>query len=290
MHDKFGEWWIATSRGLVRYPSVTADELAITKPIGFLRTARELPSGTVFRVFADSRGDLWISTTGYHTHGLARWKRANGRIEQFRLPGPVADDRSLASAFAEDASGTVWIGFHRGGLFRFHGGQLLPVRPDEGIPLEGVRWIHRDHKARLWIAGRKGLLRVDEPQAEQPVLRYYGTAAGLASSFVLSITEDDLGRIYVGSGRGVDRLDPDTGRIRHYGHDDGLVGGEIRVAHRDMQGYLWFASTEGVSRYDPQQEKPLAAPKVYISHVGVGNYENDLAQTGEEQVSVPPLS
>src|SRR5262249_9128769 len=67
-------------------------------------------------------------------------------------------------------------------------------------------------------------------------------------------------------------------------------GGEIRVAHRDMQGYLWFASTEGISRYDPRQEKPLAAPRVYISHIRIGDYEHDLAPTGQEHVSVPPLS
>jgi ligand-binding sensor domain-containing protein/signal transduction histidine kinase len=295
LQDKFGEWWIASSGGVLRYPSVRGDELAITESRRVLRTSRELPAGTVFRIFEDSRGDVWISTSGYGAHGLTRWERATQRIERVGhedgLPGPATDDRSLASAFAEDAGGTVWIGFHRGGLFRFRAGQLLPVRSiSEGAALEGVRWIHRDSKGRLWIAGRKGLLRVDEPRAEQPVFRHYGVAEGLASSFVLSITEDHLGRIYVGSGRGVNRLDPDTGQIRHYGQDDGLVGGDIRVAHCDRQGHLWFASTEGLSRYDPRQEQSLPAPGVYISYVRLGSHVQQLAQTGQGKVSVHPLS
>ncbi|HSB14830.1 MAG TPA: two-component regulator propeller domain-containing protein [Bryobacteraceae bacterium] len=261
-----GEWWIATREGVVGYPYASAGQLAFSEPRAFLRTSRELPPGNVFRVFADSRGDLWISTSDDRSHGLARLERRTGRIQHFRqedgLPGPAGDDRSLASAFAEDASGTVWIGFHRGGLFRIRDGRLLPVRPHQDAEIEGVRWIHRDAVGRLWVAGRKGLLRVDEPTAERPVFRHYGVAQGLRSSFVLSIAEDHLGRIYLGSGHGVSRLDPATGSVHHYGSADGLVGGEIRVAYRDRRGYLWFASTEGLSRYDPRQEQHPPAPNV----------------------------
>jgi hypothetical protein len=208
-------------------------------------------------IFADRNRDVWISISGYDAKGLLQWERRTGRIRRFcwedGLPEPIEDDRSLASAFAEDLSGTLWIGFHRGGLFRFRSGRLVPVRPQKELPLEGVRWIHRDAVGRLWIAGRKGLLRINEPGMEQPEFRRYGIDQGLASSSVLSITEDDLGRIYIGSGRGVDRLDPDTGNVHHFGAAEGLVGGEIRVADRDKQGYLWFGSSEGLSRYDPSR-------------------------------------
>ena len=294
VRDQSGEWWIAASQGVVRYPNAMGSELGRTKSIGLFETGRELPRGTVFRIFADSHGGLWISTTGYAAHGLARWERASGRWKRFRpedgLPTPAADDCSLASAFAEDHSGTVWIGFHRGGLVRFRGGRLVPVHSHVGGVLEGVRWIHPDGRGRLWIAGRKGLLRVDDPHAERPAFRHYGEAAGLASNFVMSIAEDRAGRIYIGSGRGVDRLDPDTGQIRHYGLADGLVSGEIRVAHRDQEGNLWFASAEGISRYSPRQDQLAPAPKVYISQVRLGSYDHELDQNGQEQISVRPMS
>jgi ligand-binding sensor domain-containing protein/signal transduction histidine kinase len=292
LQEASGEWWIATSAGAVRYPRVSVNQLETTEPHLFLRTFRELPPGTVFRVFSDSRSDLWISTSGYNTHGLMRWERRTGHIQRFLqedgLPGG-ADDRSLASAFAEDTSGTLWIGFHRGGLFRYRGGRLQPVLPHKEGLIEGVRCIHGDAAGRLWIGGRKGLLRVDDPGAEQPAFRYYGTVEGLSGVFVHSITEDHLGRIYVGTGHGVDRLDPATGEVRHYGVSDGLAGGEIRIAHCDRKGYLWFASTEGLSRYDPRRERPAPAPDVYISQVRVGSYAHELDYPAAAHVSVPPL-
>jgi ligand-binding sensor domain-containing protein/signal transduction histidine kinase len=289
-----GEWWIATSQGLVGYPRVTVDQLTLTKARAFFRTSRELPRGTVFRVFADSRRNVWISTSGYSANGLTRWERSTGRIQKFGsedgLPTPVDDDRSLASAFAEDDSGNIWIGFHGGGLYRFRAGRLIAVHSRQGAGIEGVRWIHCDTKGRLWIAGRNGLHRLEEPGLEPPVFRHYGTEQGLVSKLILSVTEDHLGRIYVGSGHGVDRLDPKTGNVRHYGTADGLVGGEVRVAHRDKHGYLWFGSLEGLSRYDPRPERRLPAPNVYISEVRIGGYVKAVGYPGELQVSVRPLN
>ncbi len=294
LQDASGEWWIATSQGLAHYPHVTVGELPLTKPHAFLRTSRELPRGTVFRVFIDSRRDVWISTSGYSANGLTRWKRSTGRIQKFGsedgLPGPVNDDRSLASFFAEDASGNIWIGFHTGGLYRFRGGRLIMVRPGQGVGPQGVQWIHRDTRRGLWIAARNGLFRLEEPELEHPVFRHYGTEQGLASNLILSVTEDHLGRIYAGSGHGVDRLDPTTEVVRHFGSGDGLVGGEIRAAHRDKDGYLWFGSLEGVSRYDPGTERPLPAPNVFISEVRIGGYAKPVSYPGESQVWVRPLN
>jgi ligand-binding sensor domain-containing protein/two-component sensor histidine kinase len=293
LQDSHGEWWIATGSGAARYPAVSAAQLVSTKPRGFLSAPPELTGGAVFRLFADSRGDLWISTSGSRANGLARWVRRTGLIERFHepdgLPGPVTDDRSLASAFAEDAAGTVWIGFHTGGLYRFRAGRLSEVDPPGDTPIEGVRWIHRDAVGRLWVAGRRGLHRIDDPGAEQPVFRHYAIAQGLASNFVLSLAEDDFGRIYIGSGRGVDRLDPDTGHIRHYGVADGLVGGDIRAAQRDRQGGLWFASAEGLSRHEPRPERRLSPPSVFISQVQIGDYRHTVDFLGAPLVEVPPV-
>ncbi len=294
LRDPRGGWWIGTSQGLVGYPAVPADKLPITTPRKFLKTSGELPGGSVFRVFVDSRGDIWISISGERANSLVRFVPRTGDMQRFNeqngLPGPLSDDRSLASAFAEDSSGQVWIGFHKGGLFRFRDGRLVEVRPQGDVPVEGVRWIHRDSAGSLWIAGRKALLRVDEPRSEQPAFRKYSVHEGLATNFVLSLAEDHLGRIYIGSGRGVDRLDPKTGHVRHYGPADGLVGGDIRAAQRDHEGYLWFASTEGLSRYDPRQERRLVAPNVFISRVRVGTYWHTITDIGETQVSVPILN
>jgi ligand-binding sensor domain-containing protein len=71
----------------------------------------------------------------------------------------------------------------------------------------------------------------------------------LSSNTVELITEDLGGDIYAGTGRGLDRLDPATGRVRHYTTADGLASGSFLAALRDRTGALWFGTHNGLSRF-----------------------------------------
>ncbi len=75
---------------------------------------------------------------------------------------------------------------------------------------------------RLWIASLRGLVRVDDPAAASPVFRQYTTSDGLSSNETTAVVEDTSGRLYVATARGLDRLEPATGRIKHFSVSDGL--------------------------------------------------------------------
>ena len=91
----------------------------------------------------------------------------------------------------------------------------------------------------------------------------YSTAQGLSSNDVECLTEDRWGRIYAGTGHGVDRISPGTPpRVRHYTTADGLARGELTAAFRDREGKLWFATKEGLSRLDPEPNH-LPHPRPY---------------------------
>jgi signal transduction histidine kinase len=87
--------------------------------------------------------------------------------------------------------------------------------------------------------------------------------------------------------RGIDRFDPDTGRIRHHSTADGQAGGESTAALRDRSGALWFATTTGLSRLAPEADQSPAAPPILISSLRTAGIIQPLAPLG--QTSVPPL-
>ena len=87
-----------------------------------------------------------------------------------------------------------------------------------------------------------GVVRLDDPQAEHPGFVTYTTAQGLASNSVSCITEDNLGRMYFGTARGLDRFDLETKHIRHYTRAEGLANNAVTVAFRDREGALWFGA------------------------------------------------
>ena len=102
--------------------------------------------------------------------------------------------------------------------------------------------------------------------------------------------EDRWGQIYLGTGRGIDRLDADTGKIKHYTTADGLADNFINVSMRDSQGALWFGTLRGLSRFIPEQDKPLSPPSIIISGLRVAGVKQTISELGETVVTIPELS
>jgi two-component sensor histidine kinase len=250
-----------------------------------------LPGNEIFRLFEDSRGDIWIVKIDLVGYSLTRWERATG---SFHLCTSADGLQTVEAptAFAEDRSGQLWMGFYNGGLARFRNGRFTHVSVADGVPAGQIKALHVDRSGRLWIASnRGGLGEIDNPSEAQPRIAQYTTADGLSNNSILCLTEDEWGRIYACTGHGIDRLDPATRRIRHYTSADGLVRGELVAAGRDRQGGLWFGSMQGLSRLIPEREKPAAPPPVVITGLQTRGISLPWAEFGQQTVSalvLPP--
>ncbi len=284
LRDRAGEWWVPTFSGLFRFPSVPFERLVSTPPSRLYTKAEGLPSNQVFRLYEDSRGDLWISLL--ETEGwLARWDRRTDSFRVFTEADGIPREPPLA--FAEDGSGEVWIGFQRGGLARYRDGRTTLFTEREGLPRGSVRALHLDAAGRLWIAtSRGGVARVDTPAAPKPRFVTLGLAYGLASENAASLAEDRWGRIYVGTERGLDRIDPATGNVQHFTADDGLAPGIVEATFHDRNGNLWFGSGEGLSRLDPTREPRKNPPTLRITRVTLDGVRQPLSPLGGTLVSL----
>ena len=245
-----------------------------------------LPGNLIFRVFEDSRGDIWISTFGNGGNGLSRWQRSTGSLRHFsREPG--FPDGASPTVFCEDRTGALWIGFYDGRLARYRNNRFQFFGPDDGITARHIDDIFTDHAGRLWIGTSRGLTRIDDPPADHPRLTAITAAQGLSSNAIYSITEDLFGRLYVGTGRGLDRLNPD-GLIEHFTTADGLALGQLVAALRDRQGTLWFGTTQGLSRWLPEPPQRNSPPPILIRGVRVRGIPQPISELGES--AVPPFS
>jgi ligand-binding sensor domain-containing protein/two-component sensor histidine kinase len=268
--DSAGQWWVPTGEGLCLYPKVNRlEDLSRTPPKRIYTTRDGLPDNNVFRLFEDSRGDVWISTIFPYKSALARWVRATETIENLSHV-PVISALGAPTAFTEDASGNLWAGFYDGGLARYSAGRWESFKEAASFPKQRIHDLYLDRKGRLWAATVfGGAARIDNPQSECPEIIYYTTANGLASDLVWAITEDNHGFLYIATNRGIDQLDPEAGFIKRYTTADGLIGNQPRVAYRDRQGALWFADLNGVSRLLPEAERPLLHPPILITGIHI---------------------
>ena len=287
--DSAGDWWVPTGQGLLRYTGVdSVEQLSRTSPTAVYTTRDGLPANEIFRLYEDSRGDIWISTLQNTNSVLSRWERATKSFHRY-----TPDDglpTSAPTAFCEDASGNIWIGFYLGGVLKYSAGRFTYFSEPEGVPGGLVRCLYRDHLNRLWIAtGNNGVVRIDDATATHPVFVTYSTAQGLSSNQATCVLEDQWGMIYIGTGRGVDRLDPETGHVKHYTTADGLANSFINVGFRQRDGSLWFGTLEGLSRFIPQPDPPASNPPIVITSLLIKGVGFPISELGTENVVGPEI-
>jgi ligand-binding sensor domain-containing protein len=280
--DSRGDWWIGTDRGIFRFrgPDLhRARGRLITAVAGGPET-RMAGQGDIIE---GPEGKLWF---GSSDNLFCIDRSINGNPEIHLVPvkyqGPY---RRLIS----DGKGGIWIG-SQSFLARLINGELQKPMPAAGLPETSARAFYLDSRGWLWVGLRTGGVSVTkDPSADSVEFTNYSTADGLASNTVWSISEDDSGRIYLGTGRGVARLDPITGRIRHITAGDKLAGDAIGQCMKDKAGNMWIATNSTVIMLGPKGESvENRPPPIYLTRLQVAGAELALPDGGA--ISVPPVT
>ncbi len=288
--DHLGEWWVSTAQGLVRYGKLSnVEQLASLRPKAIYTTRDGLAANEVFRIFEDSRGDIWISTLGGPQKVLTRWERATATFHRYSHEDGIPE--ATPTAFCEDASGNLWIGFYTGGLLRYSSGRFTDFTDSYRPPPGLIRALYLDRANRLWVATDEGgVARVDDPAAEHPTFITYSTVEGLSSNQGTCVTEDQWGRIYIGTGQGVNRLDVQSGNITRYTTADGLSNSYVYVSFRDREDALWLGTFSGLSRFIPRPDPPASPPAVLITALRVSGVPYPISELGASKLALPDLS
>lgn len=289
--DSRAAWWIPTGQGLFRSPDNTSFENLANAPLEKLETGTE--ADEIFRLFEDSRGDIWILTIGFANYLLC-WERAKNIWHDYTSQVGFSGYR-VGSALAEDKSGNIWIGatsdHNDSALIRYRpNGEFRILSRAGGAPSGWIQDLFIDSKGRLWLASdSEGLWRLDDTDSENFDFVKYTTANGLVSNSTASVTEDGYGRIYIGTWHGIDRLTPETGQVENFTTADGLPASFIETAYRDRKNNLWFATDRGLSKFVPEPKRERRPPNILITGLRVEGIPQSVSVLGETEIPMLDL-
>ena len=248
--DQFGELWIGTNKGLIKWNPLTRGVQMIRHHPGDPET---LSHNRIESISPDLTGNLWIGTGG---GGLNKYKPITKDFPHFKndpsSPNSLSDNSVFA--FYEDENETLWIGTDQGGLNKVEGDVYTHYQHDSTLATSispfRIRTITKDHLGKLWI-GTSGSLECFDPIKE--TFRHYfhnpKDATSLSHDSVRKVLEDNSKHLWIATNDGLNRYIRNEDRFQIYRHDASdprsLSSNKVYTLYEDRLNRLWLATLGG---------------------------------------------
>ncbi len=245
--DASGEIWFGAPSGIYQYMAET-DTIRLCYP----------QEGNIN--FQVEGSNIWIASW---TNGLIRYNIKTGSDDHFYCTGKEANELScntLTSIYI-DKKHTIWIGTGDKGIDIIHQQpkifyNYVPTTAN-GMSSAQIRDVYTDSKQNIWIGTYLGLNKYD---ADTETFKPIYSANNIDNKnpikdIIISICEDNNGKLWVGTLGGLQILNKATNRLEPFSKqpkDDILRNNQIWSIYKDSNGWLWIGTRSGVYHLDPQ--------------------------------------
>lgn len=262
-----------------------------------------LSENHIMAIEEDKKGRMWFATL----LGVDRYDRAQQLFTHYpSIPSEAQVNYNPAVVhLLEDQHGAIWACSEAGlarldeasGTWQFIIGALEPSGKTRCGMILGV---FQARDGTIWAETEKGLcrLRFEDPARPTPdrmTATFYTERDGLSHNAVMSILEDDHGRLWCGTKNGISVLlnpqhGPETQPIfKIYRPENGLQSPEFgrTAAFRNNKGAFIFGGTTGVNLFHPDsiRDNPYPPP---LEITGLETFDKKHPELGP--VSLPGVS
>jgi len=215
-------------------------------------------------------GMTQINQSKYYlaTNQLFIWDRYTGEIVNFEHPD-FKPKSSILQILIDDV-GNHWFASRYDGIYKYNPKtnnlrQYLPeVGKQNSLSHFIIYCIKQDSKKRIWIGTKIGGLNRYIPEKDNfEILR---EKDGFASNMILSIEEDKKGNLWMSTGRGITKYNPDSKSINNYDTYDGLDENNYypRSSNINTNGWLYFGGFNGVNYFHPDSLTANPYPPIVV--------------------------
>ncbi|MEZ4698910.1 MAG: ATP-binding protein [Rhodothermales bacterium] len=204
--EKTGQMWVATAGGLYRR---SGDRLVEAEWAGM-----PLPARRSIRGMLSSGADSLYLATDLGLY-LTLDRRKAERI-------PLIDSSLRLTSIMEDAAGDRWITTDGAGLLRLHGHRIVRYTAEMGLRRNTLQFVLEDRHGDIWVGLEAEVMRLSRASLDAVMLGRQGRLDVLSLDVEDGIPGGEImrtrnaafvaqdGRLWVGTGRGVAIINPDS--------------------------------------------------------------------------------
>lgn len=182
--------------------------------------------------------------------GLAIFNKDSERFTYFshNPNDPYSLSNNRVYVIHKDLEGLIWVG-------SFHDLQLFNPATGKFHLIDGInnpKCILQENERYIWIGTRyNGLFQYDKELKSYKVYRYASdNPNSIPNNDVSAISMDKYNGLWVGTKRGLCRIDLATDSITRYFENDGLASNWVCGIEIDDQDNVWISTVDGLSKYD----------------------------------------
>lgn len=201
-----------------------------------------LVQGTVETLFQDSKGYIWIGTND----GLCKYNGYHFKVYSIEEDSKSSLINNYILDIKEDIEGNMWIATANG-LSKIHsdGKNITNYIDDEqrgNLSNTNINTILITKDNNILVGTANGLNIYNRKNDRFEIILDDNK---LLSSYIETLTQDELGNIWIGTDNGINKIDSKTGdiiSIQHNESSNSISDNEIYKLYYDYKGYIWVGT------------------------------------------------
>lgn len=249
--DKSNNLWLGYESGLLEKHS--SDPFGKTSY--FLHSGNnDRISGTIYRVFEDSKNQIWA---GGWQSGLQKLNSDKTLFKAALIePASVAEklDRANILDIIEGPGGNLWLSTNGNGIFKYNPQsknaklfQFQENNPQMGITNNYTSDLCIDKQNNLWISSSYGLSVLD--LENEHITQYYHSpedSASLSGNTIQALYCDNSGLVWVGTSTGLNVFIPKLNSFKRLVTTQDYSINDISSIESIKPGELWVSNKSGL--------------------------------------------
>lgn len=205
--------WVTTESGIaIKKPNGNFQQVGIAKNFG------PISLSNFHNIFEDSQATLWLGSNG---QGLFRYEEAQEKFVKVDFISGVnyKKDKLRVGRILEDNDGSIWVTIENRGVYLLdrNTGKIrekyeLANKEEHGLVSQWITYLFLDARGTVWLGdARDNSFGLFKYLKKEKRFKHYGydpkDSISVSSNEIRFITDDDLGRMWVGTDGGLNLYD-----------------------------------------------------------------------------------